>query len=90
MENVRNHSEIKAIITKTKRNCLINNKLHNANFISKNLLKIEIKKNILMYKPVFLDLPISEVSKALMYKFWCDYAKSKYEEKSKVFFHNKE
>ena len=44
MENVRNHSEIKAIITKTKRNCLINNKLHNANFISKSLLKIEIKK----------------------------------------------
>ena len=68
MENVRNHSEIKAIITKTKRNCLINNKLHNANFISKSLLKIEIKKKkLLMYKPVFLDLPISEVSKALMY-----------------------
>ena len=68
MENVRNHSEIKAIITKTKRNCLINNKLHNANFISKILLIIEIKKKKkLMYKPVFLDLPISEVSKALMY-----------------------
>ena len=34
-----------------------------------------------MNKPVYLEL-----SKALMYEFWCDYVKLKYREKAKKFY----
>ena len=37
-----------------------------------------------MYKPVYLGLSILELSKILMYEFWHDYEKSKYDEKAKL------
>ena len=37
----------------------------------------------LMNKPVYLGLSILELSKLLMYKFWHDYVKPKYDEKAK-------
>ena len=36
------------------------------------------KAKVLMNKPVFLGLSISESSKIVMYKFCYDYVKSKY------------
>ena len=33
-----------------------------------------------MNKPVYLGLPILEISKILMYQFWYDYIKPKYQE----------
>ena len=33
---------------------------------------------ILMNKPVYLGLPVLELSKKLMYEFWYDYVKLKY------------
>ena len=33
---------------------------------------------------VYLGLSIVELSKILMYEFWCDYVKRKYSEKSKI------
>ena len=32
-----------------------------------------------MNKPVYLDLPILKISKTLMYEFWYDYIKPKYQ-----------
>ena len=32
-----------------------------------------------MDKPVYLDLSILEISKTIMYKFWYDYIKPKYQ-----------
>ena len=37
-----------------------------------------------MHKPVYLGLPILETSKTLMYKFWYDYIKPKYDKKAKL------
>ena len=42
------------------------------------------KSEILMNKPVCLGLSILELSKILMYEFWHDYVKSKYDEKAKL------
>ena len=57
---------------------------HSTKFIIENLLAIEMKKNkILMNKPTYLGLSILESNKILIYKFWYDYVKAKYGEKSK-------
>ena len=37
-----------------------------------------------MNKPVYLRLPILELSKILIHEFWCDYVKPKYGEKAKL------
>ena len=49
------------------------------------LLAIEIKSTqILMNKTVYLGLAISELIKILMYQFWYDCVKPKYDEKAKL------
>ena len=42
--------------------------------------KIKVKMN----KSVYLRLPILEISKILMYEFWYDYIKPKYQENAKL------
>ena len=42
------------------------------------------KTGILVNKPVYLALSILELSKTLMYEFWYDYVKPKYDEKAKL------
>ena len=37
-----------------------------------------------MNKPIYLGLSILDLSKAVMYEFWYDYVKPKYDEKSKL------
>ena len=37
-----------------------------------------------MNKPVCLDMSILDISKTLMYKFWYDYIKPKYEDRAKL------
>ena len=37
-----------------------------------------------MNKPVYLDMSILDISKTLMYKFWYDYIKPKYEDRAKL------
>ena len=50
-----------------------------------NLLAIEIRKiQILMNKPVHLDLSILDLSKTAMYEFYYDYTKPKYDGNAKV------
>ena len=44
--------------------------------------KIKVKMN----KPVCLGLSILEISKTLMYEFWYDYIKRKYEKNSNRFY----
>ena len=58
---------------------------HTTKFFTENLLAIETRKTeALMNKPVHLGLSILESSKILMYKFWYDYVKRKYNEKAKL------
>ena len=37
-----------------------------------------------MNKPIYLGLSILEISKTLMYEFWYDYIKSKYQQNAKL------
>ena len=47
---------------------------HTTKWFSENLLAIEMKKiKAKMNNPVYLGLPILEISKTLMYEFWYDY-----------------
>ena len=80
MENARKHRDIKLVKTDYKRNKLVSEpNYHTMKFISENLSIIEMKKVIVkMKKPIYLGLPILEISKIIMYEFWYDYMKKKY------------
>ena len=58
---------------------------HTRKWFPENLLGIEIKKVIKkMRKTVYLVLSILEISKTLMYEFWYDYIKPKYQNNVKL------
>ena len=57
-------------------------------FFIDTLLAIEVGKKIVMNKPVYLGLPILELSKILMHEFWYDYVKPKHGEKGKLCYMN--
>ena len=79
MENIRKHRDIKLVTTDKKRSKLASEpNYHTINLISINLI-IEMKKTkVKMNKPIYLGLSILEISKILMYEFWYDYMKPKY------------
>ena len=49
-----------------------------------------VKKKIKMSKQVYLGLSILEISKTLMYIFWYDYIKPKYQNNSKICYMDKD
>ena len=86
MENVRTNRDIKLVTTNKTRNQLVSEpNYHTTKWFSENLLAIEMKKTkVKMNKPVYLGLPILEISKRLMYEFWYDYMKPKYGDNVKL------
>ena len=42
------------------------------------------KTSVKMNKPIYLGRSILDISKTLMYKFWYDYIKPKYQEEAKL------
>ena len=86
MENVRKHRDIKLVTTDEKRNKLVSEpNYHTTKRFSENLLAIEMKKTkVKMNKPVYLGMSILDISKTLMYKFWYDYIKPKYQDRAKL------
>ena len=80
MENIRKHRDIKLITTDKKRSKLVSEpSYHTINLISEDLSIVEMKKTkVKMNKPIYLGLSILEISKTLMYEFWYDYMKPKY------------
>ena len=80
MEKIRKHRDIKLVTTDKKRSKLVSEpNYHTINLISEDLSIIEMKKTkVKMNKPIYLGLSILEISKILIYKFWCDYMKPKY------------
>ena len=86
MENMRKHRDITLVPIKKRRNYLVlEPNYHTTKFLTEYLLAIEtIKTQILMKKPVALRISILELSKTLMYQFWYDYVKPKYDEKAEL------
>ena len=86
MENIRKHRDIKLVTTDKKRSKLVSEpNYHTINLISEDLSIIEMKKTkVKMNKPIYLDLYILEISKALMYELWYDYMKPKYNDNVKL------
>ena len=86
MENIRKHRDIKLVTTDKKRSQLVSEpNYHTINLFSEDLSIIEMKKTkVKMNKPIYLGLPILEISKILMYEFWYDYMKPKYGNKVKL------
>ena len=80
MENIRKHRNIKLVTTDKKRSKLVSEpNYYTINLISEDLSIIEMKKaKVKMSKPIYLGLSILEISKILMYEFWYDYMKLKY------------
>ena len=88
MENVRKHRDIKLVTTDKRRNQLVSEpNYHTTKWFLENLLAIEMKNiKVKMNKPVYLGLPILEISKTLMYEFWYDYIKPKYQDNAKLYY----
>ena len=86
MENIRKHRDIKLVTTDKKRSKLVSEpNYHTINLISEDLSIIEMKKTkVKMNKPIYLGLSILEISKILMYEFWYDYMKPKYNDNVKL------
>ena len=86
MENVRKHRDIKLVTTEEQRSKLVSEpNYHTTKHFRENLLEIEMKKTkVTMNKPLYLGMTILDISKTLMYKFWYDYIKPKYEDRAKL------
>ena len=86
MENIGKHRDIKLVTTDKKRRKLVSEpNYHTINLISEDLSIIEMKKTkVKMNKPIYLGLSILEISKILMYEFWYDYMKPKYNDNVKL------
>ena len=86
MENIRRHRDIKLVTADKKRNKLVSEPNHHTiNYISEDLSIIEMNKTkVKMNKPIYLGLSILDISKILMYEFWYDYMKPKYNNNVKL------
>ena len=65
---------MKLVITgKTKHYLVSEPNSHTTKFFTENLLAIVIRKNqMLMNKPVYLDLSILDLINSVVYEFWYD------------------
>ena len=82
--------DIKLITTERRSNYLVSEPnyfifIKNNKFFYKTLLAIEMKiTEILTNKPFDLGLSMLTLSEILIYEFWYDYVKPKYDEKAKL------
>ena len=85
-ENIRKHRDIKLVTTNKRRSKLVSEpNYHTMNYISEDLSIIEMKRTkVKMNKPIYLGLSILEISKILIYEFWYDYMKPKYNDNIKL------
>ena len=86
IENLGKCRDIKLVTTDLIRSKLVSEpNYHMKKRLSENFLAIEMKKTkVKMNKPVNLGMSILDISKTLMYKFWYDYIKPKYEDIAKL------
>ena len=78
MENVRKNRDIRLATIEKKRNVLLSEQNYDTTKLyPENLFAIKMKKTpqILLNRPVYLCLSLSEFSKIVMYEFCYDYIK---------------
>ena len=80
IENVRKHRNIKLVTTERRRNYLVSENFSQKIYQQQKLKKTETLTN----KPVCLGVSILELKKILMYQFWFDCVKPKYDTKAKL------
>ena len=90
LENVTKHRDIKLATTDKRKNQLGSEpSYHTTKYFSENLIAIEMKKTkVKINIPIYLGISILDISKTLMYEFWYDYIKPKYQDKSKLCYMN--
>ena len=88
MQNNRKHTDFKLVTSDKRRGILVSEpNYHTSKYISEYLMIIEMKKVIVkMNKPIYLGQAILDISKTLMYKFWYDYIKPKYDDKARALY----
>ena len=66
---MRKHRNLKLVTTERRRNYLVSGpKFYTTKFFTENLLAMEMIKNqVLMNKPIYLDLSILDLIKTVMY-----------------------
>ena len=86
MQNVRKHRDNELVTTDKRRNQLASEpNYHTSKYFSENLMATEMKKrNVKMNKPIYLGMSILDISKTLMYEFWYNFIKPKYQDKAKL------
>ena len=86
MENVKNHRDIKLVISNKRRKRIVSEpNYHSCKKFSNHLMAIEMKKRrVKMNKLLYLGMSILDISKILMYEFWYNYIIPKYGEKAKL------
>ena len=86
MENVRGHRDVKLIVNERRRKKLTSEPNYDScKRFPNDLMAIEMRKTeVLMDKPIAVGQAILDISKTLMYEFWYDYLKPKYQDKVKL------
>ena len=86
MENVRNRSDVKLVVTEERRKKLVSEPNYSScKQFSENLMAIEMRKTeVLMDKPIAVGQAILDISKTLMHEFWYDYLKPMYQDNVKL------
>ena len=86
MENVRNRRVVKLVVKEERRNKLVSEPNYDScKQFSDSLMAIEMRKTeVFMDKPIAVEQAILDISKTLMYEFWYDYLKPKYQDNIKL------
>ena len=86
MENVRNRRVVKLVVKEERRKKLVSEPNYDScKQFSDSLMAIEMRKTeVFMDKTIVVEQAILDISKTLMYEFWYDYLKPKYQDNIKL------
>ena len=81
MKNIRNHRAVKLVVKEERRKKLVSAPNYDSCWqFSDSLMPTEMRKTeVLMDKPIAVGQAILDISKTLMYEFWYDYLKPKFQ-----------
>ena len=87
MENIKNGVDIRLVNDeKVAKKLAAKPNFKHCTIFDENLVAIHMKKKIVFNKPVYLGMCILDLSKTLMYNFYYEYIKPKYETSAKLLF----